>query len=242
VVDLTERDVYARIKSPADQDLFFQALARAVYERITSGSGSTKALVDALSKAAGQGHLLVASSHKPEQTVMTATPIGGAIPVVAGPYLHVAMNNAAGGKLDYYLHRTIDYRLERRDDDTGLATVTVTLTSKAPRRGLPTYVTQRLDLPGDKANPVGQNRIYISVYGGLRASAEKATLDGEPVAFEPLVERGHGVFSTYLTINPAQTRTLVFSIVEPRWDDEVTYRPFPMAKPDNVQLQVENGP
>jgi hypothetical protein len=239
VVDLTERDVYARIKSPADQDLFFQALARAVYERITSGSGSTKALVDALSKAAREGHLLVASSHKPEQTVLTATPIGGAIPVVAGPYLHVAMNNAAGGKLDYYLHRTIDYRLEPRDDGTGLATATVTLTSKAPRRGLPEYVTLRLDTPAEKRPPVGQNRIYLSVYGGLRASAEKATLDGEPVAFEPLVERGHGVFSTYLTIDPGQTRTLVFKIVEPRFADDVVYRPFPMAHADRVTIAVE---
>jgi hypothetical protein len=192
-----------------------------------------------LSKAAGEGHLLVASSHKSEQTVLTATPIGGAIPVVAGPYLHVAMNNAAGGKLDYYLHRTIDYRLEPQGDGTGRATVTVTLTSKAPRRGLPKYVTLRLDTPVGARPPVGQNRIYLSVYGGLRASAEKATLDDKPLASEPLVERGHGVFSTYMTIDPGQTRTLVFTIREPRFAEDVIYRPFPMAHADKVTITVE---
>jgi hypothetical protein len=239
VVDLTERDVYARIKHPPDQDIFFQALARAVYERITSGAGSTKGLVDALGRAGGEGHLLMASSHKGEQALLAKAPVGGAIPVVSGPYLHVGMNNVGGNKLDYYLHRTIDYKLEPRDDGTGRATVTVTLTNKAPRLGLPEYVTQRLDPPDGKARPVGQNRVYLSVYAGLGASAETVTLDGEPLRFEPLVERGHGVFSTYLAIDPGQTRRLVFAINEPRFADEVTYRPFPMAHADKVTITVK---
>jgi hypothetical protein len=239
VVDLTERGVYARIKEPADQDLFFQALARAVYEQITSGSGSTTGLFDALGKAAGGGHLLLASSHESEQVVLAATPIGGAIPVVAAPYLHVGMNNVAGGKLDYYLRRTIDYRLVRRDDGRGRATVTVRLTNDAPRRGLPLYVTQRLDPPDGKPRPVGQNRVYLSVYAGLGASAETVTLDGEALRFEPLVERGHGVFSAYVTTDPGQVRTLVFTINEPRFTDEVTYRPFPMAHADKVEITVD---
>jgi hypothetical protein len=64
-------------------------------------------------------------------------------------------------------------------------------------------VTLRLDTPAEKAAPVGQNRIYLSVYGGLRASAENATLDGEPVAFEPWSSAGMASLDV-LTIDPGR--------------------------------------
>jgi hypothetical protein len=237
VVALTERDVYARIPDPDDQDKFFELLARSVYERLTSGSGDTQQLVKALSRAVGEGRLLVASSLAEEQRVLSASPIGGAIPVVAGPYLHVTINNAAGGKLDYYLRRRVDYTLAEEADGQGKAEVTVTLRNTAPKRGLPAYVTQRLDAKG-KRIPPGQNRIYVSVFAGIGAGLESATLGGKPVSLESDVERGHAVFSTYLEMKPGATYELALRIVEPRFANTVTLRPFPMAFPDDVHVKV----
>lgn len=237
VVALTERDVYARIADPADQDKFFQLLARAVYERLVSGSGDTKQLVKALGRAVGEGRLLVASTHDDERRVLIGNPIGGGIPVVGGPYLHVPMNNAVGGKLDYYLRRKVRYDLVEQPDGRAKARVTVTLRNTAPKRGLPKYVTQRLDAPGRRIPP-GQNRIYVSVFGGLGAGFESATLDGKPLAMEAHLERGHGVFSAYIELKPGAERTLDVQIFEPSFSPKPVIRPFPMAFPDDVQITV----
>jgi len=237
VVALTERDVYARIPNPKDQDTFFQLLARSVYDRLTSGSGDTQQIIRALSRAVGEGRLMVASSRADEQRVLSANSIGGAIPVVAGPYLHVTINNAAGGKLDYYLRRRVDYALVEQADGRGKAHLTVTLRNTAPKSGLPTYVTQRLDAKG-KQIPPGQNRVYVSVFAGIGAGLESATLDGKPLSMESHVERGHPVFSTYLEIKPGARQTLDLRILEPRFSDDVVVRPFPMAFPDDVRIKV----
>ena len=232
VVDLTERQAYVRFAADNDaRDAYLQQVARAAYLKAVSGAGDTAALVRALASAAGARHVQVASEHPAEAAALAGTPLAGELPGDASrPYLEVLAQNAGGNKLDYYVRRAVTYT--RHGDE---ATIEVRLRNDAPA-GLPAYVTNRLDLPGLKAPVKGQQRLYVSVYGSVRAGLLGATLDGQEVALESEVERGHGVFSLFLDVDPGAERVLTLRVREP-----VAGMPFvrrqPVVVPDAVTVR-----
>jgi hypothetical protein len=228
VVDLTERQAYVRFARDNDaRDRYLQRVARAAYLEAVSGAGDTAALVRALAAAAGERHVQVASAHPAEAALLSATPLGGALPAAGAPYLEVLAQNAGGNKLDYYVRRTIDYR--RSGDE---ATVEVRIRNDAPP-GLPPYVSNRLDLPGLVAPVKGQQRLYVSVYAGTALLG--ATLDGRTVALESETERGHAVFSAFVDVDPGEERVLVLRVRERRSGGLVVRRQ-PVVVPDVLRV------
>jgi hypothetical protein len=202
-------------------------VARAVYAQLTTNDTTDmRSLVSALGAGAGTRHLQLASSHAAEQAVLEQTPLGGALPAQPGPYLEVLTQNAGGNKLDYYLRREIRYDL----GPTGAAAVRVRLRNTAPP-GLPSYVTSRLDRPGGRPARPGQARFYVSVYAGVGAGLLQARLDGRPLAMESERELGHGVFSTFVDVDPGKAVELVLDIQEQR-PGELLRREPPLVVPD----------
>jgi hypothetical protein len=212
IVPTLLRDAYARFPENAPRDAYFQTVARAAYEQITSGAGDPKALLSALGRAAGEGHLQVASRHADEAELLAGVPIGGVLPSGEGPFVQLVTNNVAGSKLDYYVRRSVRHETsvvggERR------VKLTVDLASSAPTSGLPDYVVARADLKFQPGPVRGQNNLYTSLYLGPDEQFVSATLDGKPIALESEVERGHTVLSLYLTLNPGQSRQLVVELL-----------------------------
>jgi hypothetical protein len=204
VVPLTERDAYQRFATDnAARDAYLQGVARASYQRVVSGSGDTVALVRALAAMAGQRHLQVASEHAREAALLATTPLAGVLPR-GGPYLEVVTQNAGGNKLDYYLRRTVTYAPGR---------IEVRLRNTAPP-GLPAYVTNRLDRPGQTAAVKGQQRLYFSVYTSENTGLLGATVDGKAFAMESERERGHPVFSAFLDVDPGREVVVVLRVDE----------------------------
>lgn len=226
VVALTERDAYARYTDSRLRDAVLLDVARAVYAKLTTARADNRALLSALASSAGTRHLQVASAHPAEQAVLEQVPLGGALPAAPGPYLEVLTQNAGGNKLDYYLRREVTYRTGRDGD----AEVVVRLRNTAPR-GLPSYVVSRLDRPGAKPTTPGQARTYLSVYAGVGAGLLGAALDGRPLAMESERELGHGVFSTFLDVDPGKVVELRLRIREPR-SGVVVWREPPLVVPD----------
>ena len=72
------------------------------------------------------------------------TGYSGALPSGAPPFAGVVLNNAAAGKLDYYLRRSLTYA-RTGCGPTRDVVATIDLTNTAPATGLPPYVTDRLD-------------------------------------------------------------------------------------------------
>ncbi|HVF04199.1 MAG TPA: DUF4012 domain-containing protein [Frankiaceae bacterium] len=231
VVELTEREAYERFRADNDaRDAFLQEVARAAYLKAVSGAGDTAALVRALASAAGGRHVQVASERSAEAALLSRTPLAGELPTDRHtPYLEVLAQNAGGNKLDYYVRR--DVRWAR--DGEG-ATVQVRLRNDAPPN-LPPYVSNRLDLPGLKAPVPGQQRLYVSVYGGVGGGLLGATLDGRAVTLESEVERGHPVFSLFLDVDPGAERVLVLRLREPAQGPPVV-RVQPVVVPDRITI------
>lgn len=244
-------DIYRQF--PDDEDTegrteLLQEFMRATFEAIGDRGGANSAgLLSAVRTATEGGHLLLYSRQREVQATLRDSPLGGALPRDRHHVLGVVTQNLAGGKLDYYLRRSIRYEGRVEDErvlrGTDLleehAYVTVTLTNTAPDRGLPPYVTKRADLPDGTRVRAGQNRLWVSVYLGTDAGADEALLDGRRIAMTSEREAGLRVLSTVLTLDPGQSRTLRLSVYQPLHRGQpLLYVQQPLVHPDGLWVRA----
>src|SRR5690606_17681019 len=97
--------VYLEIPDRAQQDEFFEAAARAIFEHVMSGAGDAVAAVDALGHAASDGRLMVWSARQEEQEMLAGTVLGGAVRGHAAdaPVVGLYLNDFIAAKVGYYL-------------------------------------------------------------------------------------------------------------------------------------------
>jgi hypothetical protein len=229
-VSLMLKDEYATFPDVSQRKQFLVNNGRAVVEHLLGGAGSPRAIVGALGRSAGEGRLLVATpAHPEDQAVLTTTPLSGVLPDSAQPLTGVVINDAGGSKLDYYLSSRLLYSPSGCSAAGRQALVVISVTNTAPSTGLPDYVI-RVDRPPG-TYPRGQTRVWLSYFATQGAGFQRATLDGAPAPLESHVERGHPVFSSYVSVDPGQTRTLTMSLAEPEVGRQVTRLRQPAAIP-----------
>jgi hypothetical protein len=237
LVALTEQQVYSRFPAFRDfpaREAFFIDVARAVAQRIVNASGGAKPLVDAMSRAVGEHRLLIWSAHPTEQATLARTPLAGALPVTSAPFVGVIVNNGQGSKLDYYLDRSVTYdRGGCTTDHLQLSTVTVRLHNGAPAN-LPAYVTLRVGA-GARHNPLGSERLFVSLYTTAGALLTGVSDDGGTVFATHGSEAGHPRFEVDVTTDAGATTTLVFHLIEPKTKLPVTIWRQPGVRPEVVR-------
>lgn len=236
LVPLLQSQIYSLLPTNAQRDAYFAGAGKAIYSAVLKSSASPMRLLSALGRGADEGRLLVWSRRPAEQRGLETTPLAGALSTAHGPYLAVISQNATGSKLEYWLRRSTEYQLRRLPGGSGEAVVSVRLTNSAPVRGLPPYVYQRIEDTAPRSLIPGQTALYVSVYGGVGAGFTSATLDGKRVTLESEREKGHGVFSTFLSINPGHSRVLRVVISEPAWQPFVRVRRQPLISPERITV------
>lgn len=241
--------VYQRFPDQADaeRNSIYQAAATAVFTRLGKPGIPPRRLVERIGRAAASGHLQVWSAEPAVQEQLRRTRTGGAL-LAAGPYLEVVTQDVGGTKLDLYQRRSVTYTARPTGEAVDLgegpeaeeeAEVRVRLTNTAPAR-LPAYVTTRRDV---RDAPVGQSKTWLSVYLGRRATVLGATLDGRPVVVETQSERGLTVASVFLTLDRAQSRTLVLQVRQPATSTEpLRYRQQPRTVQDELVVRRQGAP
>ncbi|MFE3497795.1 DUF4012 domain-containing protein [Streptomyces sp. NPDC059175] len=216
VVDLTERIGYARYADVVRRKAFFLDVARAAAVKLTEAVDDAHRLPALLASArevVAQERLKVWSADPAEQRLLETRPLGGALPR-GGPFAGLVVNNAAGGKLDYYLRRQMQWIPGRCTERGREVTVRIRLHNGAPTSGLPDYVTLRGDEPAYRTR-AGDNRLLVSYYASPGAGMDGATLDGRPITASSVVERSHPVFTADVELPAGTSRTLTFRLVEP---------------------------
>ncbi|MET8948680.1 DUF4012 domain-containing protein, partial [Streptomyces sp. NPDC004542] len=233
VLDLTERASYARYDDVTRRKAFFVDAARAVAGPLLAAYADTRrlpALLLAVHEAQREGRLKLWSAHPEEQRLLETRPYAGTLPDTPGPFAGLAVNNAAGSKLDYYLDRSLVWEAGDCAGGGRPVTVTVTLTNRAPSAGLPGYVTLREDHPPYRTRP-GDNRLLVSYYAGAGADLVGATLDGRTALLAPGTERGHPVYTLDLELPAGARRTLVLNLREPHADGRPVLLRQPLVTP-----------
>lgn len=163
-------------------------------------------------------------------------PISGVLPTRRGPFAGLVVNNSAGGKLDYYLERSLDYELGPCRGGLRPSTVRIRLTNDVPRgTTLPSYVTGRLDVPRRSHLP-GSNLLWVSLYGGSGARMTEARLDGHRTGVIREIERSHPVYSALVEFTPGQSRRLEFDFSEPASAEPPLVPVQPLVRPQRTRV------
>lgn len=220
IVDLVERTTYARYPDVTQRKTFLLDVARTASSELVNGLNDPRRLPGLLRgtyDVMNQERLKVWSARQNEQLHLANLPLSGVLPTTHGPFAGLVVNNAAGNKLDYYLHRELHWTPGRCTRDGRQVTAEISLTNRAPRSGLPPYVTIRSDQPDYPTSP-GDNRLLVSYYASAGARLIAASVDGRRVMVHSGVERGHPVYTVDLELPAQVRRTLTLQLLEPMSD------------------------
>lgn len=163
--DVLLHDVYLRIADPREQDSYFAAAARGVFEELVDGVAEPAGVVEALAGAARDGRLRVWSADAGEQALLADTVLSGRLEGEREgvPEVGVYFNDGTAAKLGYYLRYSVrGDRIRCNADGTRVVSLTVSMTSTAPPDAaeLPTSILGEYGL----VDP-GVLRTNVLVYG-----------------------------------------------------------------------------
>jgi hypothetical protein len=200
-----------------DKDVRVEALdslGQAVIERLLTGSLPEPAVIARdLGPLIAERRLLLWTDRADEQELLQRTGLLGAIPALGDDGgFSVSVTNAGESKIDVFLDREVDVRVETADDGTRRLIADVTLTNNAPSSGLPAYV-----IGNNYGLPFGTSRMFLTFYGppGLVSSSR----DGEPVALAPQTEAGWFAYGLNEEIGPGEQIQYRLEFQLPNADD-----------------------
>ena len=222
--DFLGKGIYARYESVPKKNAWVVAFMHTLFSRLSDQKYDAKAMW-AAAIANQSGDRLSAWSVDPAlQTKFVQAQVAGVVSDKLGSTTLFSVNNAGGNKLDAYLKLKASYALGACGQltDYGFdgreATFALNLKNGAPKKGLPGYVTPRLDsLPGQH-HTVGSNRELVSIYAPVGATFTEFTLDGDLINATEGVDRGHPVWVLDIELEPGETKKLVAKWVEPVTD------------------------
>ncbi len=253
VVAVTQNQAYiAYAGRDAARQAFLIQLVHAVFAQVSNlDLHDPVTLVDDLAPAVDGGHLLVYAGRPAEERYLASLHMTGAVPPVTSDAFEVTTQNAAANKIDYYLTRSVDYRvhltpLAGTGPSAGATTaaasgtVSVSLHNGAPL-GLPPIV----DGPGFPGLVAGEDRIFVTLYTPLQFS--HPTLNGAPSGLEPQRELGRWADATFVNIAAGHTATLAahlsgtVHLAAGGWY-ELDLPLQPLINPDQVTVTVTVAP
>jgi hypothetical protein len=219
---------------------FLGEVIGAVWLRATTGDlPSPAALARALGPAVRSRHIQLHSRRPAEQAALERLGAAGAIRYSGGDHLALVTDNASQSKIDWFLHRAVDYRV-RYDPVSGSsdATATVTLTNDAPASGLPAYVL------GGGVAPPGVSRQILQLYTPL--DLVSVTVEGRPPpapSLRSLGRTGNWAHELDVAVPPKSTMTIELRLKgnlsdrSGRWTLDVGRQSA--VRPDDISVTLE---
>ncbi|MDQ2623799.1 MAG: DUF4012 domain-containing protein, partial [Actinomycetota bacterium] len=193
---------YLRYKKQAEADAFFADAAGRVFAKVVAGGGSFSQIIDALATASGEGRVLVWSDDDDEQAGLHTAGISGAFLSGAAPSAGgIFLNDATGGKLDYFLDAEVDVARVVCEDGGMRVGARLRLASRVPAdvADLPEYVTGVADVPK------GSFITRVSAYGPAGGSLFSTKIDGAAVGGRQGVEEERDVNVLSVELAPGQS-------------------------------------
>ena len=243
IVQFLLHDEYTKITDQQQRANLLGDVARATFDKLTSGTSKQPAQISKIMSPVVRAQQLAfwLRDAAGERFVDRIGGDGAVPPAAPGDSFGATVQNGAGSKIDYFLHRTVHY-VAHLDARTGhvAARATLTLRNDAPRDGEPPYVI---------GNPFhvrpGTNRTILSLYSPY--ALQGATVDGKPLQLQAQRELGRNVWMAIIDIPQGGTSTVVIdltgSAVLAGGEYRFAYLPQVLANPDSVtvDLEVANG-
>jgi hypothetical protein len=206
--------------TPEEQDLFFAAVSKAVFEQATAKVGDPLALVGALRRSADEGRLLLSLEDDAVTEALGDSRVLGRVRGEDGttPHVDISLNDLTGSKMSYYLRSTAT--VEARSCQDGRQQLSGRLTLRqsidpAVAQDLPDYVTGG----GNFGTEPGSQFVYVRLHAPFEGMIEEVRLDGEKLRWTKVSIGGRpigtfvallssqepAVFTWTMTTGPGQT-------------------------------------
>ena len=214
-VPMLLNEAYLRYSVPAQQDAFFAASAKAVFDKLSAGDIDPVKMIAALTRAGEERRLLVWNENPAEQNVLLGTTLAGELvgSQPDGAQIGMYLNDGTGGKMDYYLKvDTSIGSIGCRDDGRQNIGLTVTLTNTAPAdasTSLPAYLTGN----GLFGVPPGNIRTIVSAYGAPEMVNLGVSENDAKIAAHSASDRGRPVNQVTSELAPGQSQTFTFAFL-----------------------------
>jgi hypothetical protein len=231
-------DEYVALNDVPEQRIDFLAeVARRVFDGMVGGGLPEPSRVGAaLGPLATQRHIQLWSRRPAEQSWFAAIGASGGLAPLQGDALAMVVNDATNAKIDWYLHRTLDYAVVRHDDAV-TATVTATLRNDAPVTGDPPYVIG----PTLVSSVPGMNRMLVSFFTPFDVGS--VTLDGQPADLLPITtEQGRNVVELFVNVPAGATRKVRIELTGTMGGAgpyRLDLHHQPVVNPDAVRVTVD---
>lgn len=229
---------YIRFGDIADRVDFLGDAAEVLWSRLMTGElPPPEQIVKVLGPAVASKHIFISSLDDKEERALSRARLNGDVRPLRSDGLAVVTQNASGNKIDWFLERNVDYRVNINGAASSIeAKVKVTLRNGAPPGGLPAYIIGNSVEPH---LPTGTSRLYVSIYSPLRLAGSR--VDGKSATMESELELGRWVYSTFVDIPPQRSLELELDLVG-RTDAVETYEldlhAQPLVTADHVRFEL----
>lgn len=199
--------VYFRYE-PEQQDAFFAAAAASIFGVVSSGSGDTSDLVEALGRSVDEGRLMYVPTSEAEAEFIAGTRVSGKLPednseqTMVGVYV----DDITEGKLDYYAKLTVGAASDQCTVDAPTFTTTATFASTLDPGavdGLAEYISPA------RFFAKGVISTDLVLYGPVGATFASATVDGAPSAAKAVTHLGRPAVKINIVNQPGASHTVV---------------------------------
>ncbi len=204
VAPILLNQVYRQIRSPGEQDEFFENAARRIFDAVMGGQGDQQQAIKGLATAANEHRVLLWAADDAEQARLTGTAVGGVLPGDTGavPQVGIYLNDTVAGKMDYYLrYRTsvtaVDCRRGRAQDLR--ASLALESTMPTNFKGLGPYV-----LGTGEFAPQGTIAFNLRIYAPAGGQVTSLKVDGETRSITSDLHRGRPVAFVPISLEPGQ--------------------------------------
>ena len=194
-----------------DREAFLSDAVEAVFDELTSGDlPGPRTLAHELGPAVAGRDLQLWAARPREQALFQRIGADGSARRGETDSFGVVTQNYNGNKIDWFLHRSIDYRVEW-DPGTGAVSgsMAVVLDNRAPPTGLPSSIIGWGGDVSDGQIPVadGENLMSAALYSTFPISG--VTVDGRPVEYVEQAELGHRTATLFVSVPPQSSREVV---------------------------------
>jgi hypothetical protein len=224
ILSILLSEIYTSIPDANQQDDAFGLAATALFSAALRDADA-QTLVGSLAASAVEDRIRIWSAHPEEEALLTASNLGGALPVDGkrGTYVGVLFNDATGGKMDFYTSASISTAMGVCHGEP-TTQVQVTWTNNAPAdaaEALPGSVTGGGLLEVDP----GDVRTLIAVYGPEGAelsSTDRDGGDGEDDDVRTTTLGTREVVQQSVLLAPGESTTITVSFIGTGAGDRLT--------------------
>jgi hypothetical protein len=233
---------YGNVDRSAERKLLLVTIAKAATGRLVNGGGSTVQLMRGIGDAVASGHLRMASDDPALAPGLREAGIDGALPSGPAPVAYPVIFNVSGGKLEYFLDRSVRYTAGACTGSRRTSTITLDLTNHAPT-GLPAYLYNPYKLAN--ITPTG-DRVTAIVYGTPGARLVRATINGKQLqlttqttgAIDVSTEGGLPRWATQIDLPSGERERLVLTVDEPTVAGTARVPEQPLPRPLKRSVDV----